>query len=84
MDTTFTAASAASASLHTRSESSVKLAAQPNVIQAYKGIVKGMVGVMLRLSREGPTPAMTQELEGAAHALVGPGVSACTYIESHP
>lgn len=68
MDTTSTAGSAASVSF--RVEPSVKLAGEPNVIQTYKGIVKGMVGLMLRLSHEGLTPALTQELEGAACALV--------------
>lgn len=68
MDTTSTAGSAASVSF--RVEPSVKLAGEPNVIQTYKGIVKGMVGLMLRLSHEGLTPALTQELEGAACALI--------------
>ncbi|KAL0038895.1 hypothetical protein WJX77_000929 [Trebouxia sp. C0004] len=70
MDTTSTAASAASVSLNCRGEPSVKRAGQPNVIQTYKGIVKAMVGLMLRLSHEGLTPALTQELEGAACALI--------------
>ena len=77
MDTTSTAGSATSVSLNSRGEQSVKLAGEPNVIQTYKGIVKGMVGLMLRLSHEGPTPALTQELEGAACALVGLLVIAC-------
>ena len=75
MDTTSTAGSAASVSF--RVEPSVKLAGQPNVIQTYKGIVKGMVGLMLRLSHERLTPALTQELEGAACALVRLLVIAC-------
>ncbi|DBA78504.1 TPA: hypothetical protein ACH3X2_007992 [Trebouxia sp. C0005] len=70
MDTACTAASAASVPVDSSVEPSVKLAGQPNVIQTYKGIVKGMVGVMVRLTREGLTPALTQELEGAACALI--------------
>ena len=44
--------------------------APQNVIQAYKSIVKGMVGLMLKLSQEGPSPALTQELSMAANSLV--------------
>ncbi len=84
MDTTSTAASAASVSFNSRVEPSVKLAGQPNVIQTYKGIVKGMVGLMLRLSHEGLAPALTQELEGAACALVGLLVIACHCNPSYP
>jgi len=84
MDTTSTAASAAAVSFSSRVEPSVKLAGQPNVIQTYKGIVKGMVSQMLRLSHEGLTPALTQELEGAACALVGLLFTACHCNPSHP
>jgi len=84
MDTTSTAASAASISLNSGVEPSFKLPGQPNVIQTYKGVVKGMVSLMLRLSHEGLTPALTQELEGAACALVGLLVIACHCKMSHP
>ena len=77
MDTASTPVIDGSSSLHSQNEMSVRLAAQPSIIQAYKGIVKAMVGVMLRLSQEGATPAVVHELEAAATSLVGLTATPC-------
>ena len=77
MDTASTPVVDGSPSLHSQDELSVKAAAQPSIIQAYKGIVKAMVGVMLRLSQEGAMPAVVHELEAAATSLVGLTVIPC-------
>ena len=53
-----------------QAEKSMTSQASQNVIQAYKGIVKGMVGLMLKLSHEGPSPLLMQELDAAATSLV--------------
>ncbi len=81
MDTATAPAAGGLPALHGTDDISVKTAAQPNVIQAYKGIVKGMVGLMLRLSHEGPSPALIEELEGAASSLVQLMASKHTPVE---
>ena len=43
---------------------------KPSVIHDYKVLVKGMVGLMLRLSHEGSSPGLIQNLESAASSLV--------------
>ena len=43
---------------------------KPSVIHDYKVLVKGMVGLMLRLSHEGSSPGLIQNLESAAGSLV--------------
>ena len=54
----------------------------PSVIQEYKQRVKGMVGLMLRLSHEGASPALEQELELAASSMVS--FSACMSLAVKP
>lgn len=71
MDTASAPVLDGSSSLQSQDKISARLTAQPSIIQAYKSIVKGMVGVMLRLSQEGATPAVAHELEAAASSLVG-------------
>lgn len=43
---------------------------KPSVIHDYKALVKGMVGLILRLSHEGSSPGLIQGLESAASSLV--------------
>ena len=50
---------------------SVRPSTKASVIQDYKQMVKGMVGLMLSLSHEGPSPALLQDLQAAASSLVG-------------
>ena len=70
MDTAAKPASEAQPPSADSRQDSVIAHAPPNVIQAYKSIVKGMVGLMLKLSQEGPSPGLTQELSMAANSLV--------------
>ena len=51
--------------------SSVRPSTKASVIQDYKQMVKGMVGLMLSLSHQGPSPALLQDLQAAASSLVG-------------
>lgn len=68
MDTASFPAAAATSTKH--DADGMKTAAHPNVIQAYKCIVKTMIGLMLRLSTEGPSQPVVQGLEAAASSLV--------------
>lgn len=70
MDTASFPAAAATSTKHDADGMSAETAAHPNVIQAYKCIVKTMIGLMLRLSTEGPTQPVVQGLEAAASSLV--------------
>lgn len=70
MDTASFPAAAATSTKHDADGMSAKTAAHPNVIQAYKCIVKTMIGLMLRLSTEGPTQPVVQGLEAAASSLI--------------
>ena len=49
---------------------SITSSTKPSVIHDYKVLVKGMVGLMLRLSHEGSSPGLIQDLESAASSLV--------------
>lgn len=62
---------------------SVKSSTKSNVIHDYKLLVKGMVGLMLRLSNEGASSALMQDLHSAASSLVRPlhyPLSMTTYV----
>ena len=49
---------------------SITSSSKPSVIHDYKVLVKGMVGLMLRLSHEGSSPGLIQNLKSAASSLV--------------
>lgn len=60
----------ASTALH--NIASIKSSTKSNIIHEYKLLVKGMVGLMLRLGNEGSSPALMQDLNSAASSLVRP------------
>lgn len=41
-----------------------------SILQTYKGIVQVMTGLLLQETRDGPSAALSQQMESAAHAAV--------------
>lgn len=68
MDTVSLPAGDAKPAMH--NITSITSSTRPSVIHDYKVLVKGMVGLMLRLSHEGSSPGLIQNLQSAASSLV--------------